>query len=83
MEVIQNSRTVASDIAESLSQEDYANIEEYNMLTTQIINASKNFTDLYTQAPKIIGSIDKEVKEEKKKINLEDLMDDEVSEAGD
>ena len=83
LEVIQNSRTVASDIAESLSQEDYANIEEYNMLTTQIINASKNFTDLYTQAPKIIGSIDKEVKEEKKKINLEDLMDDEVSEAGD
>jgi hypothetical protein len=79
LEVIQNSRAIASDIAESLASEDYSSIEEYNMLTTQIINASKNFTDLYTQAPKIIGSIDKEIKEEKQKINLEDLMDDEVS----
>jgi hypothetical protein len=81
LEVIQNSRIIASDISESLANEDYANIEEYNMLTTQIINASKNFTDLYTQAPKIIGSIDKEVKAEKKKIYLEVLMDDEVSES--
>jgi hypothetical protein len=79
LEVIQTSRGISSDIAESLANEDYTAIEEYGILTKNIIDASKQFNDLYTQAPKILGSIDKEVREEKKKINLEDLMDDEVS----
>jgi hypothetical protein len=76
LEVIDTSRNVASDIAESLSQEDYSNIEEYNMLIANILTASKNFTDLYTSAPKIIGDIDKNVKEEKKKLNLDELIED-------
>jgi Zn-dependent M32 family carboxypeptidase len=80
LEVISTSRTIASDIAESLAQEDYTSIEEYTMLTSNILQASKNFTELYTQAPKILGSIDKDIKEEKKKINLQELIDDESSE---
>jgi len=76
LEVIQTSRGIASNIAESLAAEDYSSIEEFQLLNKNIIDASKNFTELYTQAPKIIGSIDKDIKEEKKKINLQDLVDD-------
>ena len=76
LEIISISRTTASDIAENLAQEDYSSIEEYQMLTKNIIDASKNFTDLYSQAPKIFGDIEKTMKEEKKKIDLNDLVDD-------
>jgi len=75
LEIISTSRNISAEISENLANDDFSSIEEYNMLTNNIINASKNFTDLYTQAPKIIGAIDKEVKEEKKKINLEDLVE--------
>ena len=77
LEVIQNSRGAASEIAESLANEDYTSIEEYGILTKNIIEASREFNNLYTQAPKILGSIDKEIKEQKTKINLEDLVEDE------
>jgi Zn-dependent M32 family carboxypeptidase len=75
LEIISISRKTASDIADSLAQEDYSSLEEYQMLTKNIIDASKNFTDLYSQAPKIFGDIDKTMKEEKKKIDLNDLVD--------
>ncbi len=75
LEVIGTSRSVANDIAENLANEDFSSIEEYGILTKNIIDASKQFNDLYTQAPKILGSIDKEVKEEKIKISLEELME--------
>jgi hypothetical protein len=45
------------------------------MLIANILTASKNFTELYTSAPKIIGDIDKNVKEEKKKLNLDELIE--------
>ena len=77
LEVIQNSRGAASEIAESLANEDYSSIEEYGILTKNIIEASREFNNLYTQAPKILGSIEKEIKEQKSKINLEDLIEDE------
>jgi predicted HTH domain antitoxin len=86
LEVISTSRRVSNDIAINLAQEDFSSIEEYGILTKNIIDASKQFNDLYTQAPKILGSIDKEVREEKVKINLEELMKDdneEVSESSD
>ena len=74
MEIIQTSREVSSKIAEVLVNNDYSSIEEYNMLTNNIINASKQFNDLYTQAPKIIGSIEKEIKDQKQKVSLDELM---------
>ena len=75
LEVIQNSRGAASEIAENLANEDYSSIEEYGMLTKSIIEASREFNNLYTNAPKIIGSIDKDIKEEKTKLSLEDLIE--------
>jgi len=76
LDVIQTSRNVSNDIAESLAQEDYSNIEEYTILTKNIIDATKQFNELYLNAPKIIGDINKNVQEEKKKVNLDDLMKD-------
>ncbi len=75
LEVIGTSRSVANDIAENLANEDFSSIEEYQVLINNIINASKEFNSLYSNAPKILGDIDKNVKEEKKKISLEDLND--------
>jgi len=74
LEIISNSRNISNDIAENLASEDYSSIEEYGMLTKNIIDATKEFNSLYTNAPKILTEIDK-VKEEKKKINLEDFVD--------
>jgi hypothetical protein len=81
LEIIANSRTISSSIVEDLANGDFSSIEEYNMLTNNIIQASKNFTELYTNAPKIVGSIDKEIKEEKKKINISELLEKEENES--
>jgi hypothetical protein len=76
LDVIQTSRNVSNKIATSLAQEDFSSIEEYTLLSKNIIDATKQFNELYANAPKILSSIEKEVKEEKKKINLDDLMKD-------
>ncbi len=72
LEIISNSRNISTDIAKNLAEEDYSLLEEYGVLTKNIIDASKQFNDLYINAPKIISEIEK-IKESKKKINLEDL----------
>jgi len=74
--IIQNSNIIATGIAEDLAQGDFSSIEEYNLLIKSINDATKNFNELYQNAPKIISSIDKEIKDEKKNMKLEDIIDD-------
>jgi hypothetical protein len=75
LDIIQNNRNISQDIVQELTNQDFSSIEEYNMLTESILKASKSITELYETLPKIIGNIDKEVKEQKKKLNLDDLLE--------
>ena len=75
LDIIQNNRNISQDIVQELTNQDFSSIEEYNMLTESILKASKSITELYETLPKIIGNIDKEVKEQKKKPNLDDLLE--------
>jgi len=64
LDIIQNNRNISQDIVQELTNQDFSSIEEYNMLTESILKASKSITELYETLPKIIGNIDKEVKEQ-------------------
>jgi hypothetical protein len=77
LDIIQNNRNINKNLVQALSTGDFSSIEEYNMMTKGILDASKNITELYQAAPKIVSSIDKDIKEKTPKMSLEDLMDDE------
>jgi hypothetical protein len=80
LDIIQNNRNINKNLVQNLSEGDYSAIEEYNMMTTGILNATKNITELYQAAPKIVSSIDKEIKEDKKRLSIDDVINDDGDE---
>ena len=74
LDIIQNNKDINKGLVQNLSEGDYSTIEEYNMMTRGILDATKNITELYQAAPKIISSIDKDIKEDKKRLSIDDVI---------
>lgn len=74
LEIISNNRALNVDLVDQMGTSDYSLLEEYNLLTKSILDAAKILTDVNQTTPKIIKDISN-VQDEKKSIDLNDLID--------
>ena len=74
LDIIDNNRNISAEMVEALIDGDFSSLEEYNIITKGILEASKNITEIYAQVPKILGEVDKNIKEPKKSLSVEDLL---------
>lgn len=79
IEILAANREINKDLVDQMVGGDFALLEEYNLLTKGILDASKLLTDIHSQTPKTLKDI-QNIKEEKKSINLNDLVDTEGDE---
>jgi uncharacterized protein (UPF0335 family) len=75
-EIIDHNRRINNQLVEQMEDADFSLLEEYSMITKGILEAAKLLTEINAQTPKTIKDIEK-VEEEKKKIDLDSLMDSE------
>jgi len=73
-EILANNRKLNSDILEEMGADNFAMLEEYTILQKSILDSAKLLSDIHSARPKTLKDID-ELQEEKKKINLDDLID--------
>jgi excinuclease UvrABC helicase subunit UvrB len=73
-EILDHNRVINRSLVESFTEGDLSMLEEYGLLSKGIIDAAKLLTEVNSQVPKTLHDIDK-VKEEKQKINLDDLIE--------
>lgn len=74
LEILESNRSLNTDLVDQMAQGDFSLLEEYNLLVKSILEATKALTEIHAQTPKIIKDINN-VQEEKAKINLNDLID--------
>ncbi len=77
-EIIEHNRKINNNLVDQMEELDFSLLEEYAMVTKGILDAAKLLTDINAQTPKTIKDIDN-VQEEKKKINLNELVNDDES----
>ena len=75
LELISNNRELNKELVDQMHEADYSLLEEYGIISKGILDAAKILTDIHTQTPKILQEIEK-VHQEKKKIDIQDLMND-------
>ena len=72
---IANNSKLDQTLMEKFAQEDYSELEEHAALSKIILDSTKVLSEAYKFAPEIINKIQESKGEEKKKINIEDLLD--------
>ncbi len=74
-EIIEHNRTINSTLISGFEQNDLSLIEEYNLITKDLLAAAKLLSEVNAQTPKTLQELDK-IQDEKKNIDLNDLIDD-------
>jgi len=75
LEIIENNRKINRNIMDELESSDYSLLEELGLLQKGILDSAKILSDIHSAQPKTIKEIDS-IEQEKSKINLEDLIED-------
>ena len=73
-EIIEHNRIVNKSLVEQMTDGDFTLLEEYGIITKGILDSVKLLNEINSVAPKTIKDINT-VQEEKKGINLRDLID--------
>ena len=73
-EIISHNRMLNHDLVEQMKNSDYQFLEEYNLLTKNILDSVKTLTEVNATIPKVIDQIDK-IQDKKEGINLDDFID--------
>ena len=74
LEIIATNRQLNTQLSKEMEGADFKLVEEYVMLTKTINESIKQLTEMYKFAPEIISKIDKHITPEKKKLNLDDML---------
>jgi len=77
-EVLSHNRAVDAKLVEDLIEGDFKKLEEHIEITKLILDATKNFNELYKNAPSVISSISalQDEVEKKEKSSLDEIMKD-------
>jgi len=73
-EIISHNRMLNHDLVEQMKNSDYQFLEEYNLLTKNILDSVKTLNELNITVPKVMDQIDG-IQDKKEGINLDDFID--------
>ena len=73
-EIIEHNRSINATLISNFEQNDLSLIEEYNLITKDLLSAAKLLSEVNAQTPKTLQELDK-IKGEKVSIDLNDLID--------